>query len=282
MSTSELPHTLQRNQVEMFFRTVWARAYPRIIGQQREKAWMFFEVFLPFLGTVAYVFVYRAIQAPEEFIGFVIMGGAMTSFWLNVLWSMSSQLYWEKETGNLALYIMAPNSMIAILLGMAVGGIVATTIRALVVLILGSLAFQVTYSITNFVQLFLVFLLTMTALYGMGTLFASVFLLWGREAWHISNMLQEPVYLASGFFFPVSFFPFWISLAVSLLPLTLGLDSMRQLMFSGSETFGLFPVEIEIGLLVVLSIVFIAGAKFALDHIERVAIREGRLTDRRQ
>ena len=44
---------------------------------------------------------------------------AMTAFWMNVLWSMSSQLYWEKEQGNLALYIMAPNSMMAVLLGMA-------------------------------------------------------------------------------------------------------------------------------------------------------------------
>mgnify|MGYP006173674971 CR=1 FL=1 len=47
----------------------------------------------------------------------------MTAFWMNVLWSMSSQLYWEKEQGNLSLYIMSPSSMMAILLGMAVGGI---------------------------------------------------------------------------------------------------------------------------------------------------------------
>ena len=61
-----------------------------------------------------------AIGAPEEYVGFVVVGGAMTAFWLNVLWSMSSQLYWEKEQGNLALYIIAPNSMMAILLGILV------------------------------------------------------------------------------------------------------------------------------------------------------------------
>jgi len=32
----------------------------------------------------------------------VVIGGAMTAFWMNVLWSMSTQLYWEKEQGNLA------------------------------------------------------------------------------------------------------------------------------------------------------------------------------------
>ncbi|HLF87516.1 MAG TPA: hypothetical protein VI451_01090, partial [Anaerolineales bacterium] len=101
----------------LFLQTVIARAYPRVIGQQREKSWIFFDLFLPMMGVAAYVFVYRAIQAPEDYTGFVVVGGAMTAFWLNVLWSMSSQLYWEKEQGNLALYIMAPNSMMAILLG---------------------------------------------------------------------------------------------------------------------------------------------------------------------
>ena len=50
----------------LFIKTVIARAYPRIIGQQREKSWLFFDVFLPLLAVSAYVFVYRAIGAPER------------------------------------------------------------------------------------------------------------------------------------------------------------------------------------------------------------------------
>ena len=87
----------------LFLKTVIARAYPRVVAQQREKSWMFFDILLPLLAVSAYVFVYRAIGAPQEFIGFVVIGGAMTAFWMNILWSMSSQLYWEKEMGNLAL-----------------------------------------------------------------------------------------------------------------------------------------------------------------------------------
>ena len=149
----------------LFLRTVIARAYPRVIGQQREKSWVFFEVFLPLLAVSSYVFVYRAIGAPEVYVGFVVVGGAMTAFWLNVLWSMSSQLYWEKETGNLALYIMAPNSMMAILLGMAVGGMFATSLRALAIIVLGSWLFNVQYAVTGLPELLAVFLLAMTALY---------------------------------------------------------------------------------------------------------------------
>jgi ABC-2 type transport system permease protein len=173
----------------LFLRTVLARAYPRIIGQQREKAWIFFETFMPFLATVGYVYVYRAMRAPEDFIGFVVVGGAMTAFWMNVMWSMSAQLYWEKETGNLALYIMAPNSLTAILLGMAVGGLFATTLRAVIILLLGTWLFQIPFVVSSFAQLFGVFALTMVALYGLGMLLASVFLLYGREAWELLSLV---------------------------------------------------------------------------------------------
>jgi len=263
-------------------KTVVARAYPRVIGAQREKSWMFFDVFLPMLAVSAYVFVYRAIGAPEEYVGFVVVGGAMTAFWLNVLWSMSSQLYWEKEQGNLALYIMAPNSMMAILLGMALGGMLATGLRAAAILILGSLLFDVQFQVVSFVQLFTVFMLTMIALYGMGMMSASLFLLLSREAWHLSNLAQEPIYLVSGFYFPISSFSFWIAAAASIIPLTLGLDAIRQLVFPTGPALGFLTVRVEIMALVVMSVVFVVAASYMLAHLEKLAIREGRLTESRR
>lgn len=266
----------------LFIKTILARSYPRIIGQQREKSWIFFEIFMPMLAVSAYVFVYRAIGAPEEYVGFVVVGGAMTAFWMNVLWSMSSQLYWEKEQGNLALYIMAPNSLMAVLLGMAVGGLVATTIRAVAIIVLGTLMFNVQFTVTSFSQLFAVFFLAMTALYGMGMMSASLFLLLSREAWHISNLAQEPIYLASGFYFPIKSFNFWVAAAASFIPLTLGLDAMRQLIFPSGSSLGFLNLTVEITVLVVLCVVFLTGAKFLLDYMERLAIREGRITESRR
>jgi len=266
----------------LFFKSVIARAYPRLIGQQRERSWLFFDVFLPLLAVSAYVFVYRAIDAPEEYIGFVVVGGAMTAFWLNVLWSMSSQLYWEKEQGNLALYVMAPNSLMAILLGMALGGMLATTLRAIAIMVLGSILFQVQYEVDSFFQLFMVFLLTMVALYGMGMMTASLFLLLSREAWHISNLAQEPIYLVSGFYFPIRSLGFWVAAGASIIPLTLGLDAMRQLVFPSGPALGFLTVQIEIAILIVLSVAFVVGAYYLLAYMERLAIQQGRLTESRR
>src|SRR5512146_2788936 len=210
---------------KLFIKTVIARAYPRVVGQQREKSWIFFDILLPMLAVCSYVFVYRAIGAPEAYVGFVVMGGAMTAFWMNIMWSMSSQLYWEKEQGNLALYIMAPNSMMAVLLGMALGGMFATFLRAIVIIGLGTWFFHVQYAMGSFWQLMAIFFTAMTALYGMGMMSASLFLLLSREADHLAQLATEPVFLVSGFYFPIKSLNFWVAAAASIIPLTLGLDA---------------------------------------------------------
>jgi ABC-2 type transport system permease protein len=276
------PYSRKDTGWRLFLKTIIARAYPRLIGQQREVSWLVFDLIMPMLAVIAYVFVYRALNAPEEYIGFVVMGGAMTAFWMNILWSMSSQLYWEKEQGNLALYIMAPNSMMAILLGMALGGMLATALRALAVTLLGVFMFGVTYTVISYAQLFLVFMLAMIALYGMGMMMASAFLLFGREAWHMANLAQEPIFLASGFYFPIKSLPFWVAAGASIIPLTLGMDAMRQLIFPTGFQFGFMSVQWEIIILAVLSVAFIVTAKILLAHIEKIAVREGRVTESRR
>lgn len=265
----------------LFLRTVAGRAYPRVIGLQRQWSGSVFDVVLPLIALSAYVFVYRAIGAPETFVGFVILGGAMSAFWLNVLWSMSNQLFWEKETGNLALYIMAPSSLMAVLLGMALGGMVFASLRALVVIIIGSWLFGVHFQVASLPMLILVFFLALWALYGMGMMFASVFLLFGREAWHLVSLSQEPVYLLSGMYFPINSLNFWIAAAASLIPLTLGLDALRQLVFASGAALGFLDVQVEAGALLLMTVAFLIGARAALRYMERLAIAEGKLTESR-
>jgi ABC-2 type transport system permease protein len=261
--------------LSLFLRTMFARAYPRIIGMRRQPSWVIHEAILPILSVASFAFVYRAMKAPEEYVGFVILGGAMTAFWLNVLWSMGAQLYWERSSGNLELYIMAPGQMMAVLAGMALGGMILTCVRATVIMGVGILIFQVPFAPTSWSLLIFTFLLTLLALYGLGMMFASVFLLWGREAWHIVNLLQEPVFLLTGMNFPLKVFPTLLASFAAIIPLTAGMDAMRQLLFNAE---GFWPLWIEIAILGVLAILFIALAERLLAYLERKSREEGRLT----
>ncbi len=184
--------------------------------------------------------------------------------------------------GNLELYVVSPGPMMGILLGMAIGGLVFAGVRATFILVIGSLLFNVSYSIGSLPLLLLVFFVTMAALYGMGMMFASIFLASGREAWHLANLLQEPIYLASGFYFPVKAMGFWVATFASIIPLTLGLDAMRQLLFTTDATLGFLSVPVELGILVVLAVIFISAAYLTLNKLEEIGRREGRLIERRR
>jgi ABC-2 type transport system permease protein len=262
-------------------RAAWARAYVRIVGVNREPSWVIFDTLLPVVGLAAYVFYYKALGAPSAFFGMVILGGAMTAYWMNVLWAMASQFYWEKQGGNLQLFLMSPMSRMAILLGMALGGGFSTTIRALASLFLGMVIFRIPFAIASVWQLLGIFFLTLIALYGLGMLFASAYMLWGREAWHVSNLLTEPIYLLSGFYFPVRALGFWVALAASAIPTTLGLDGLRQVLLSG-KAYAFLSVPVEMGILAVLCVAFLILAHYMLRYMENLGKREGRLTLRWQ
>jgi ABC-2 type transport system permease protein len=266
------------------YKTVLARAYVRIVGVNREPSWLAFDVILPLFTVAAFVFVYLAtlpLQAANPLIIRVIIGGAMTAFWLNVLWGMGATFYFEKEMGNLETYLMAPISRMSLMLGMAIGGMFNTTIRAIATIFLGAFIFGVSFTVSSPIGLTLIFILTMIALYGLGMLFTSLFLLYGREAWHTTNLLEEPIYFLSGFYYPVKFLGFWASLAASILPITVGLDAMNQILVPSAQ-WGFLPVEIEILLLFFLAIFFLLAARWSLRRMEYIAKRDGKLTLRWQ
>ena len=263
-------------------RAAWARAYVRIFAASREPSWILFETVMPVLGMFAYVFVYRALGAPREFEAFVVLGGVMMAYWLAVLWSMGTQWFWEKQEGNLEFYLVAPCSRLAILSGMALGGIVMTSMRAVLSLVLGLLLFRVDILPDHPWAALGVFLLTLGALYALGMCLASLFLMYGREVVHVANALQEPMYLVNGLYFPIRALGPWAFAAVSTLPLAIGLDAMRQLVLGPELARGLLPVPVETALLAGALVVNLCVAVLLLARLEREGKRTGALILRQQ
>jgi ABC-2 type transport system permease protein len=269
----------------LFLRAAAARAYPRIIGANRELSWLFFEIVIPLINTTAFVFLYKALHAPEAFIGFVILGGVMATYWLNVLWMMASQLYWDKQEGFLELYIMAPTSTMAILLGMGVGGLYMSSLRAGTIAVLGTVLFGVKFDLGQWGFALLVFLVAMFALYGLGMLLSSVFLMWGREAWQVSLALQEPVFFLTGMNFPLSKLfatpAGALTFVSAVVPISFGLDALRQLLFPG-QLVGVLPPLVELGILFGSGVIFVFAAFLMLKRMEWLAKVEARLSLRWQ
>ena len=256
---------------------VLARARVRVVASWRETSWVIGETVFPFLTMSAFVLVYRGLHAPRVYEAFVVLGGAMTAYWNNVLWSMASQFFWEKEQGQLQLYLIAPVSRMSILLGMALGGIAMTTTRAIAILLGGTLLFHVPIPVERALPALGLFVLTLAAVYALGMILSSLFLLWGREVWHTATLFQEPIHLLSGFYFPVRALGAVTAGLASLLPITLGLDGIRQILY-GKAAHGLIPLVWIPPLQVLLLVFFLFLAHRSLALMENLGKREGRLT----
>jgi ABC-2 type transport system permease protein len=259
-------------------RAAYARAYVRVRSQFNEPEWVIAEAVIPLLIVFAAATLYR-VSGSGQLAGFAVVGGAMMAFWDNVLWLMASQLYWEKESGNLDLFIIAPISRMSILLGMSLGSIVNTSIRAAIILLTAFTVLNIQLNVADPLALSLVFTLTLTALYGLGMLMSSLYMLYGRGALNLNDVLSEPVYLLSGLYFPTvgrySPFPTVLQLLVSLIPLTFGIDGLRRTIILGETLESLTP---HIAVLTVLSIVLIPLAWRTLNYMENLGRREGRLS----
>ncbi len=253
----------------------------RVVGSFREPAWVFTDAVLPNVGMCAFVLMYRALGAPASFEALAVVGGILSTYWVNVLWGMGAQLYWEKQQGQLQLYLVAPCSMMAILAGMATGGVLVTTLRTVVGIAIGIWIFHIRISPVGLAELIGIFTVTMAALYAVGMTFSSIFLLFGREAWHLCNALTEPVYFLSGMYFPIRALGALGAVAAAVIPLGLGVDAMRQALL-GAGAHGLMALRFEVLALAAFAILFLVLARFALLHLEMLSRREGRLTQRWQ
>lgn len=263
-----------RSRKSTLLRTAIARAYVRIKGGNREPSWILWEVILPLLMISSVVYAYHSLGAPPKYIGFVILGGAMMSFWFNVLWGMGTTLYWEKETGNLEAFMVSPAPIEGLLLGMALGGALNTLTRALSMIVMGILFFDAKFDVNAIPSALVIFLLTLSALYTLGMGLASLYLMYSRSGWRASELLQEPIMFLSGLYYPLNVLPMMLQVIASLLPLAIGLDGIRKTLIIGKKIWDLGPHVLS---LITMTVIFTLIAKRLLKYMEHKAKKEGRL-----
>jgi len=257
-----------------FIRPVIGRAYVRIKGGNREPSWILWEIILPMIMIASVIWAYENMGAPPIFKGFVILGGAMMSYWYNVLWGMGRTLYWEKETGNLELFLLSDSKLPGLLLGMALGGMFNTSIRSLAVILLGIYVFKAQFILDTVPIALLIFFLTLVALYGLGLGLSGLHVVYGRMGVRINEALDEPIMFLSGQYYPITSFPILLQYIAGLLPLAIGLDGVRRALLLGE---GFNQLYLHVIILMVLTVVFYLLGLRMLNKLVEIGRRDGRL-----
>jgi ABC-2 type transport system permease protein len=256
-----------------------ARALVRLWSIYGEPLWIIVNMGFPVLSSLAASLLYISIGA-GSYVGFAVLGGVMVAFWGNVLWSMASAFNWDKQEGLFDIYLTSPASITALLIGMSLGGIINTVPSAIFVTAIGWLLFHpVVYA--SWPSVIVTFGLTLMSLYALGMTLSSLYLVYGREAETMNNVLQEPVSMLSGVYFPsigqFSPFPFALQVVASLIPLTIGMDALRKSLFFG-EGFG--GVWLDLALLAGMAVAFLAISHLSMKALERKGRADGTISVR--
>jgi ABC-2 type transport system permease protein len=270
-------------ETSLWFRTMYARTWVRVKSMYGEPLWLVVGIAFPLLTTFGLGFLYRS-SGVGSYAGFAVLGGVAVSFWSNVVWSMATQFYWDKQEGIFELYLVSPAPISAILVGMSIGGFVGTAPSALLVGVIGWQVFGSAVS-PAWTVIAIGFALTIIALYSLGMLLASVYLAYGRGAESLNDSVQQSVSMFSGVYFPTiglgSPFPVSLQLVLSLVPLTIGMDVLRKAVFSPAGGAATFPsVYQELLILGVLCVVFFVAARRAIDYMRDRGRRNGSLVVR--
>jgi ABC-2 type transport system permease protein len=265
--------------LNLWYRTIYSRAWVRVRSTYGEPLWLIVNLSVPLLSSLAMALLYGSTGL-SKFTGFAILGGVMLAFWGNVLWSMASQFNWDKEVGIFEIYLISPAPISAILIGMSLGGILATVPSAAFVIVIGWVFFSMPIS-PSWLAVFLTFILTLASLYAMGMLLSSLYLAYGREAESLNSAIGEPINLLSGLYFPSigtgSPFPFAVQIAASLIPLTIGMDALRKSVFA---TENVSAVWFDLLILSCMAVVLLFLGDRALKALEERGRRQGTLVVR--
>src|SRR5258706_5241603 len=139
----------------------------------------------------------------------------------------------DRKEGFLLSVMVAPIHRSSIVLGKVLGGTTLSAIQGLLFMVLAPFI-GVRVSIEQIVLVALIVFLTAFALTALG--FAIAWMLDSSQAFHaIVNLLLIPLWLLSGALFPLSSASGWIRWIMRINPLTYGVESLRAVLFPGTD-----------------------------------------------
>ena len=251
-----------------------ARAMIRIKMYLISPADYIISVTLMSVDLLAFVFTYRYLGMPREFSTFVMIGGILNAYWIHSLWNVGVSTYWEKNRGILQRYLTSPASLLSVFMGSALGTSIGASGVAVIVLIF-SFILRFPMHIVDPALAILIFAFTVLNIMFIGAMFSSLFLLWGREGWLWGLLFEEPIYIASGVYYPLKFMPKLVHFFSYFVPLSFGIDALRQVVVG--ESMGWLPLKYEVFALISMTFVFFFLSSFFAKKICEVARREGKL-----
>jgi ABC-2 type transport system permease protein len=181
---------------------------------------------------------FAARTGTTNIIVYEVLGSAvwMTS-WV-VVEDVGVALRDEQLKGTLEQNFLAPVNRFTLLIGMSLTDIVITTGIFLVV-VGATIAILLPSASLGLIQAFLVLLIGLIPLFGIGFLFAG-FVVKFKEPYVFVQIVNLIFATLTGTYYPVTFLPYWVQFLSSALPQTYVIDDMRRIILADQTLVSLY------------------------------------------
>ncbi|MCX7991820.1 MAG: ABC transporter permease, partial [Proteobacteria bacterium] len=151
-------------------------------------------------------------------------------FALDAVGHLSSALREDLHIGILEQIALTPYSLIYNMIGRSVARFFITLLNAIIILFIFNLLFELNISVPF--SVLPVFLLTYLGLYGLGLFFAGLTLIFKRLG-PVTTITRFMLLIFTGAIIPVNVFPGIFQKISAFLPMTSGLQLMKNAIFNG-------------------------------------------------
>jgi ABC-2 type transport system permease protein len=213
-------------------------------------------------ATVAF-YMFRAGGRPGTLL-YAALGAGMMGVWSTTLFGSGGMIQWQRWQGTLELGVGSPPPMVLVYLPFSIANAFTGMYALVATLVWGRIVFGVPLHFVHPLLFVVALAATVLSLGLMGLVLASTFILY-RFANAMSNLLEYPVWVASGLVFSTSLLPHWTRPISYALPPYWGIQALRHAALGGA-TWGPLAMVLALG----LAAAAIAGVTFRLfEHLAR-------------
>ena len=176
-----------------------------------------------------------------SYLAFVVLGVAFNGLAMGALEDGGNAIYEEESNGTWDLLSLAPFNRFVWMFSKTLAGLLTGFIDFFAVLGLGALVFDVSPTARGLLLALIGIVGTLVALQGLGFLMAALGLVW-KQPYALAFILSPMLILLSGMMFPVAALPAWTHPLSNAIPLTHGLEIVRDAILLDAGMADLLPI----------------------------------------
>jgi ABC-2 type transport system permease protein len=218
-----------------YARVIWMGLLYRVREFATSRWFLLTAVLQPIIFATIAFYMFKAGNQPGTLL-YAALGAGMMGIWSSTLFGSGGALQWNRWQGTLELLVAAPPPFVVVLLPLTLATSITGIYSLLATLFWGRIFFGVPLHLAHPVTFLVAVPSAIVALGLMGLLMASSFILY-RHANALSNLLEYPVWVATGLLFPLALLPGWVTPLSWLLAPRWGIDAIRHAAIGGSSWF---------------------------------------------